>query len=132
MLREIDRLLDRAAEGGRERLLLRSDGGVAVDVPDSLRAVLRQAAHALLQGDAVSVVPVHKQLTTQQAADLLNVSRPYLISLLDREEIKFTRTGKHRRVAFGDLMAYMRERDAKRRQQLMALTRASEEYGLYD
>ena len=77
-------------------------------------------------------MPVHMELTTQEAADLLNVSRQYLVRLLEDGAMPFTKTGTHRRIRFGDLMAYKRARDATRRQGLKRLTRLSEELGLYD
>jgi excisionase family DNA binding protein len=74
----------------------------------------------LAEGNAVKVVPVHAELTTQEAADLLNVSRPHLIKLLESGELSYHKTGKHRRVRFADLMDYKTRRDTAS-EQAMAL-----------
>lgn len=86
----------------------------------------------LARGDVVAVTPVQTFLGTIEAADLLNVSRPYLVQLLDRGEIPFTMVGTHHRIAFGDAMAYKRRRAATRRAALTRLAQMSEELGLHD
>lgn len=96
--------------------------GEEIELPESVFRVLRQVVHAMAQDQAVTVVPVHKQLTTQQAADLLGVSRPYLVRVLDEGQIRYSKPGTHRRLWFDDLMAYARGRDAKRREGLARLT----------
>jgi excisionase family DNA binding protein len=127
-LKEIDRVLARGSAG--EARLLGPDGN-QVELPESVYRVLRQAIHALTEGQAVSVISIDKDLTTQQAADLLNVSRPYLVRLLDGGTIPSTKTGTHRRVRFDDVMSYKRRRDAERRAGLRRLTKLSQEFGLY-
>ncbi len=114
-----------------ELKLVRSDGTEALLPPSFLR-LIHDLASLLAGGQAVAMVPVHKQLTTQQAADILNVSRPYLVQLLDRGEIPYTRKTTHRRVRLDDLMAYKRRRDAERFAGLRELTQMSEDLGLYD
>jgi excisionase family DNA binding protein len=93
--------------------------------------ILHQMVHELLQGNSVTVVPIHKELTTQESADILNVSRQYLVELLDTQAIPYTKVGTHRRIRFGDLMNYKNERDAKRREGLSRMTQKSQKLGLY-
>ncbi len=86
---------------------------------------------ALADGKGVQIVPKDMELTTQQAADLLNVSRPYLINLLESGKIPFRKVGRHRRVTFEALMEYKRHDDAERRAAADDLTELSEELDLY-
>ena len=106
--------------------------GEAVEIPASVLQILRQSVYYLAHDQAVTVVPVGKDLTTQEAADILNVSRPYLIKLLEEGAIPFTMTGSHRRVPLADLLAYKQQRDAVRGEALDELTRLSQEMGVYD
>jgi excisionase family DNA binding protein len=110
--------------------VLESPDGQRLEIPTSIYKVLVVAVAAMAQGSAVSIVPVHHELTTQQAADLLNVSRPHLVKLLDQGDIPHHKTGSHRRIYFEDLMRYRDVRDAGRREALRDLTRKSAEYGL--
>ena len=84
---------------------------VPVEVLDLLILVLAQAA----SGNAVAVSPVKRELTTQQAADLLNVSRPYLVKLLDQRRIPFRRVGNRRRLLLSDVMAFKHVDESERR-----------------
>ena len=85
----------------------------------------------LASGQGVQVIPDTAELTTQQAADFLNVSRPYLVGLLEADEIPYRMVGTHRRIRFEDLREYRRRDDLKRRQAADELTQLSEELGLY-
>lgn len=95
-----------------------STPGDQVELPQEAYRVLRQVVEAMHHGLAVTVVPQSQTLTTQQAADLLGVSRPTVIKLLDGGKIPFQRTGSHRRIVLHDLLAY---RAKRRRDQYAAL-----------
>jgi excisionase family DNA binding protein len=77
----------------------------------------------IASGKSFSITPVNAELTTQQAADLLNVSRPYLVKLLESNEIIFTKTGRHRRIRAEDLFAYKEKRDGERARILSDIAR---------
>jgi excisionase family DNA binding protein len=81
-------------------------------------------------GQGVSVVPSHAELTTQQAADMLNVSRPFLIGLLEAGEIEYRKVGKHRRVKASSLLDYLRRDDQRRREAADELSSLTQDLGL--
>lgn len=93
---------------------------------DALLELLRHTA----EGNAVTLVPVHAELTTQQAADLLNVSRPHLVKLLEGGAIPFHRTGRHRRVYAKDLFAYRDRRRDESREAFEELAALSQDHDL--
>lgn len=105
--------------------------GEAVDVPEQVFAALTLVVQAMARGQAVTVAPYATELTTQQAADLLHVSRPHLIKLLEQGEIPFHRTGPgtgaHRRVLLDDVLRYRERRAGRRRKQLRELTQMSQQ-----
>ena len=103
----------------------------SIVIPESVFFVLERVAEVLARGDAITIVPVGKELTTQQAADLLNVSRQYLVRLLEANEIPYTKVGKHRRLRIEDVLAFKAKRDEDRRVRLDELTRLSEDLGGY-
>jgi excisionase family DNA binding protein len=106
--------------------------GKRLDIPESVCELLRQIVPLMAAGATIGIVPLHQELTTQQAADLLNVSRPFLIKLLDGGAIPYRRLGTHRRVRFDDVMAYKRRRSAERMKALDELSAMAESYGDYD
>ncbi len=106
--------------------------GEKINIPEPIYQVLLQVVHAMASGKAISIIPQQQELTTQQAAEYLNVSRPYLIKLLEQGEIPHIKVGSHRRVRFDDLMNYKQQRDIKRDQLLTELTQMSQEAGFYE
>lgn len=106
--------------------------GEEITIPESVYQVLCQAVQAMALGKAISIVIQERELTTQQAAEMLNVSRPYLIKLLEQGEIPYIMVGTHRRVPFEELMKYKQQRDTKRREFLQQLVEITEEAGLYE
>ena len=134
-IEELHRLLDQMAHLDARRKSPRCElvgpKGEKVALPEALFSVLARVAEVLAKGDAVTVVPVDKEMTTQQAADLLNVSRQYLVRLLDENKIKHTRTGRHRRLRFEDVLAFKERRDRERKLGLKKLTEMSEDAGGY-
>ncbi len=126
-IKQIERILQ--LEGCQVKLV---GNGEEVTIPESVFQVLRQAVHAMASGKVVSVVSQDQELTTQQAADFLKVSRPYLIKLLEQGEIPYIMVGTHRRVRFQDLIIYKQHRDSQRSHFLQQLIEISEEAGLYE
>lgn len=105
--------------------------GEEIPLPDSIYQVLRQIIHMMAAGRAISLVPHEHYLSSQEAANLLNVSRPYLYTLLEQGQIPYIMVGSHRRILFEDLMDYKRRRDSQRRQALSELAASSQELGFY-
>jgi excisionase family DNA binding protein len=102
-----------------------------LSLPAPARRLLYEILRQLAAGHAVSVHPIPAELTTQQAADFLNVSRPYLIKLLDEGEIPSHKVGTHRRVRLADITAYKQEEDARSLAILRELTAEAQEMGFY-
>lgn len=116
----------------RTRPKLVGPDGHEHELPESAYYLLRRVAEVLARGDAITLVQVGRELTTQQAADLLNVSRQYLVRLLEEDKVPHTRTGKHRRLKLEDVLAYKAKRDKERAKGLAALTALTGEMGGYD
>lgn len=91
-------------------LLEGPEAGQRIELPSAVYRVLLQAIAAMSEGLAVTVIPQRRKLTTQQAAEMLGVTRPTLVRLLDAGKIPFERVGTHRRVLLGDVLAYRDER----------------------
>ena len=105
-------------------------GKQSVTIPAEAFRLLVEIVSQMASGNAVSVVPVHAEVTTQQAADFLNVSRPFLISLLEAGKLAFRKVGTHRRIRMADLLEYKQLDDKARRKVLDELAVDAQENGL--
>ena len=119
------------ANGAMRLRIVEPDGtSETVRIPTAAFRLLVTILAEMGSGNAVRLIPHHAELTTQEAAELLNVSRPYLVRLLDEGRIPFHRVGTHRRVLFRDVMAYRAEHRRARGTALDELTRLDQEVGL--
>jgi excisionase family DNA binding protein len=106
--------------------------GVEIEIPDELYGVLLDVVGALSQGLAITIALHNTMLTTQEAADLLGISRPTLVRLLTEGEIPHSMRGRHRRVLLADVLTYRERARRERRQTLDDMATSGEEAGLYD
>ena len=119
------------ARGDETARLVDADGH-SVAMPGELVAMLRAVVEQLRAGNGVSVAPLHAELTTVEAADILGVSRPHLVKLLEQAAMPYRMVGSHRRIRLVDVLAYRDRQDAQSRHALDQLTAQAEELGLYD
>lgn len=124
---ELSRLLKERPDSDRAHVTL--DGRDLV-LPRQALALLRDLLADMAQGHAITIVPTHAELTTQEAANLLNVSRPHVIKLLEAGDIPFTKTGTHRRVRYKDVMAYKQEQLGRSHELLSELAGQAQEDGM--
>jgi excisionase family DNA binding protein len=118
------------AQGFRLHIENGSKKGESLVLPRSAVRILFRVLTEMAKGNAVTLVPIHAELTTQEAAELLNVSRPFVVKLLDEEVLPSRKVGTHRRVLFEDVMAYKRDIDTKRLKVLEELSALDQELGL--
>jgi len=134
--RSAARLLERLepTPEGRETLRIIPDHEeTAIEVPSSAFRLFVDILNQMAQGNAMMLVPAHHELTTQQAADMLLVSRPYFVKLLESNQIPFRRVGPRRRVKFSDLLAYMEKSKSDSNDALRELAAQAQELDMgYD
>lgn len=127
--KELSNLVDNLSNVGKIALVI---NGQEIEVPSVIHFALTEVVKTLNNGDSVTLIPMDKELTTQQAADILNVSRPYFIKLLENGTIKFRKTGTHRKVLMQDLIEYRNKRAENRHASIEEMSELSQELGLYD
>ncbi len=112
--------------------LRRATGKGSTDflLPPAIVEFLFSTLLHVAEGNAVTLVPIHAELTTQEAANLLNVSRPYLIQLLEKGKIKFHKIGRHRRILFADILKYQEQSKSKSRRAQEELTKEAQDLDL--
>ena len=109
---------------------LRLEGKGPIPLPKPALELLKEILAEMAKGNAVKLVPVHSELSTQQAAEILNVSRPYVIELLEKGSIPFRKVGTHRRIMLKDVMDYKHAWTQKRLNALDELSALDQELGL--
>ncbi|AJQ97451.1 excisionase family DNA-binding protein [Gynuella sunshinyii] len=114
------RTLSKYADADRVKLSLRGSNGETDELvlPGQVLQILLDVLSEISKGNAISLIPHHQEISTQEAANLLNVSRPFLVGLLEKDEIPFRKVGTHRRVLLTDVLAY---RDSTKQQRTEAL-----------
>jgi excisionase family DNA binding protein len=128
--RRLTRLLGKRRSNLRVSIQADDETEEHVAIPASAFRLLADILTQMAQGNAVTLIPVHAELTTQQAADLLNVSRPFLVGLIEEGKIPHRKVGTHRRIRFQDLMEYKRLNDRDRLKALEVLSAQAQELGM--
>jgi len=124
-----------SSENKLRRLKIVEDDGSEqlVTIPSTAFELLLDILSNMAKGNAVTLMPIHAELTTQEAADILNVSRPFLVSLIDSKQIPCRKVGRHRRILFEDLMRYKEQIDSDRMKALDELVEQAQELNMgYD
>ena len=130
LARSSSRLLAACIGRGPTARLRVIDGDGEIEVPVSALRMLVDILANMAEGNAISIVPIHAELTTQQAADFLGVSRPYLVGMVERGELPHHKVGTHRRVYFRDLLAYRKQRLEGSKAALEALADQAQKLGM--
>jgi excisionase family DNA binding protein len=129
------RTLSKYADADRVQMTLKGSNGQSDDLvlPGPVLQMLLDIMSEMARGNAISLMPIHHELSTQDAANILNVSRPHLVSLLEKKELPFRKVGSHRRVLAKDVFEYKARIDQQRLATLDELTALSQELGMgYD
>jgi len=131
--REVRRALERLdVDRGALRVQIAGAGHKAttIDLPPVVTRLLMNILKETAAGHAITLVPLEAEITTQQAAELLNVSRPFVVGLIDKGTLPARMVGNHRRLPLKDVLAYKADNRAKRRQSLRELAALDQELGL--
>ena len=126
------RMLSKYADADRVQMTLKASNGQAEDLvlPGPVLQMLLDILSEMARGNAISLMPIHHELSTQEAANLLNVSRPHLVTLLEKGSLPIRKVGSHRRVQAKDVLEYKANIDQRRLATLNELTAFSQEQGM--
>lgn len=130
LARDSSRLLAACIGRGATARLRVIDGDTEITVPIAALRMLVDILAQMARGNAVTIVPYNAELTTQQAADFLQVSRPHVVALLERGELSYRMVGTHRRIQFSDLVKYRERSLVRSRKALDELAEQAQELGL--
>ena len=125
--KNFSRILAREFASAESVKIQRKDSDESIEIPRQVFSVLMRLLSVMSEGKAFSLIPMDKELTTQQAADILNVSRPYLNKILDLGEIAHRKVGRNRRIKFSDLMEYKKSQEQKSKAALQELADQAQE-----
>lgn len=131
--RESSRTLAKYASQERVTMTVTGENGESEDIvlPGHLMEMLIKILTVTSQGKAINIMPINSELTTQEAANMMNVSRPHIVKLLDQDTIAHHKVGSHRRIYLKDLLEYMEKNRSARSEALDELTALSQDLGLY-
>jgi excisionase family DNA binding protein len=128
--RESSRALSRILSSPRSLRLTTDDDSITVEIPAAAAQLLAHLLAEMASGNAVTLMPIHAELTTQRVADLLGVSRPFVVKEIEAGRLPARKVGTHRRVLFKDLAAYRRRSELGRQAALDELSELDQELGL--
>jgi excisionase family DNA binding protein len=130
--RQLAKLMRKGSRKKNLQFLVKAEGGgeEVIAIPGPAFLMLTDMLREMGKGNGMALIPVHAEVTTQQAADLLNVSRPFLIEQLEKGAIPFRKVGSHRRIFFRDVMAYKQRMDRNRLKALGELSSIDQELDL--
>jgi excisionase family DNA binding protein len=128
--RRLTKFLGKLREGFRLRVQVDDEPEEAVAIPTSAFRLLNEILAEMAKGNALTLIPLHAELTTQQAADILNVSRPFLVRLVEEGKLPCRKVGTHRRIRLQDLLQYKRRIDQERLKVLEELAAQAQELNL--
>jgi excisionase family DNA binding protein len=128
-LAAFERVLEPLRRGQAARLV--GPDGDAIELPEEIHELLVSIIENLKAGNGVTVIPMHAELTTVEAAELLNVSRPFLIKQLEAGALAYHMVGTHRRLRLADVLAYRDRMDEQAEEALGAMTAEAEDLGLH-
>ena len=131
--RVLAQALSNYSDDDRVRMTIQGSSGSSNELvlPGDIMNLMLNVLTQVSQGNAISLVPIHQEVSTQQAAELLSVSRPHLVKLLEQGAIPFRKVGSHRRVKLTDVMDYRKQVDEARGKALDELAELSQELGPY-